>query len=354
MLNQFTHERFVEFLRNATLNDIQAMTPENLPEGVDMDVLFEAPMELSDAVRKLVLQAQTLQSQNKEGNILKALGTQGKAILAAANAPTPSPIQQAFNKQQKAVRDLKVKLELKEDPVVKGILNKLLTQLEHGSKQIQSQKTQAEQHLNLVNTILKDKSQANLHASAEHIQGKLQKQIDNLNKDIASFSKEQESATQQHTTQLKNKLKTLFANAQKLDTHIPKKRKKKVSNMNQDVQQALILTINSLKGISHASLSTHLSALLTDISLDPDTEDTTKINHAFNLAQWFCCTNEAVINLERKAHTLTKGDPFIEDQITKQQDILHVLEKNLSHSTHFHLSAIQAKQAWTDELKTVR
>lgn len=358
MLNQFTHERFIEFLHNATLSDIQAMAPENLPEGVDMGVLFEAPMDLSDAVRTLVLQAQALQSQNKEGNMLKALGARGEEILAIANAPTPSSIQQAFKKQQTAVRDLQIKLELKEDPIVKGVLNKLLVQLEQGSNQIQSQKKQIEQYLKDLETILQDQDQANLHTSVEHIKNKLKKQVESLNKDIESFGKGQESTAEQHIPQLKNKFKTLLLNVKKLDTHVPKpKNKKSPPKITQDIKQALALTIESFKNISHNSLTTHLNDLLSDLTLDPSTQEPEikkRMNIALNLVQWYCSTNEAIIDLERKARILSKEDPFIDNQISKQQEVLHTLEQILKNSTHFHLSAVQAKQAWTDELKAVR
>lgn len=355
MLNQFTHERFIEFLQNATLSDVEAMAAENLPDGIEMDVLFEAPMELSDAVRELVLQAQALQSQNKESNILKALGERGKAILATANLPTPSPIQQAFKKQQNAIRDLKIKLDIKEDPVVKNILNKLLLQFEQGSKQILSQKNQAEHYLKDVEAILNNPDQVSLHTSAEHIKDKLQKQIASLNKDIASIGQAQESATQQQIIQLKNKLKTLFLNAKKLDDHIPKpKNKKATPQIKQDVKQALALTIESVKSISHTSLTTNLNTMLNDLAIDPNTQDPEikkQMHNALNLAQWFCAANEAIIYLEKKAKTLPKDSAFIEEQLSKQQGILHALEKRFSNSNHFHLNAVQAKQTWTDQLK---
>lgn len=354
MLNQFTHEQFIALLKNATLSDIEAMAVESLPDGIEMDILFEAPMELSDALRKLVLQAQALQSQNKESSILKALGERGEAILATSNLPNPTPIQQAFEKQQNAISDLKSKLVLKEDPIAKNILNKLLTQFEQSSKQIRSQKSQTEHYLKDVEVVLNDQSQANLHASIENIKDKLQKQITSLNKDIASISQAQDSATQQQIIELKNKLKTLFLNTKKLEDHIPKS-KKSTPNIQQDVKQALALTIESVKSISHTSLTTNLNTMLNDLAIDPNTQDPDikkQMNNALNIIQWFCATNEAVIDLERRIKILPKKDPFIEEQLSKQQGILHALEKTFANSKHFHLSAVQAKQAWTDELKT--
>lgn len=356
MLNQFTHERFVEFLQQATLADIQAMAPENLPEGVQLDVLFEAPMELSDSVRALVLKAQALQSQNKEGAILKTLGKQGEDILACANAPSPSAVQQTFRKQQKAAEDLQKKLTLKQDPIAQKILNKLLTQIAHGASQIQSEKNQVEQHLSEIKAILQDESHHQLHSSAEHIEEKLKHKLKNLTIDLQSFGKAQEAVATDQTQQLLKAIQDIHTNAIELQSKMPVKPKKKNKPAKIDVElaQSILSAVESIKQISHSNLITTLSNSLSELGIDPDTQDpavNNRLNKAFQLVQWYCCANEAVIHLEDQACVTEDSANTVKDQIVKQQDILNSLQKTLSSINHWQLSAIQAKQAWTTQLK---
>lgn len=354
MLNQkLTHERFVEFLQNATLSDIETLSPENLPDNIQLDVLFEAPMELSESVRSLVLKAQALQAKNEEGDMLKTLGQEGQDILDAANGPTPSPIQQAFRKQQKAAQALKEKLAVSKDPVAEKILNKVLAQLAHGASQIQSQKNKTGQYLNVIRAILKNEDQSHLHSSAKHIEGKLEKQLKSLNKDIANVGQAQAMAVEDQIQKLITKIKNIYLTAAPLQEHTSTENKKTLA-LEPNVKNGINTSIENIKAISHTNIISTVNELLSDLSIDPNTQDINilkKMDIAFSLTQWFCAANEMIIQLESRAKLSGKENNFISDQLAKQHAILNNFEKSLRSTRHFYISAIQAKEAWTQQLK---
>lgn len=97
--------------------------------GVTTDLLFEAPMELSEALRSVILKAQKLQQSRHQSELDADLGEYGHQVFALAQNLTISNLERIVSKQLAGVAEIKEQQKIQYNRANEQLLASLRAEL---------------------------------------------------------------------------------------------------------------------------------------------------------------------------------------------------------------------------------